>query len=85
MNNIRKGDKVLFLLPNYPVYDQEGKDIFEKLKPGNIYTVKEIGIISLSLKEIEGGYLIKHFIRMKKQDLRCKLYNKYKLIINEKI
>ena len=30
MNNIRKGDKVLFLLPNYPVYDQEGKDIFGK-------------------------------------------------------
>ena len=66
MNNIRKGDKVLFLLPNYPVYDQEGKDIFEKLKPGNIYTVKEIGIISLSLKEIEGGYLIKHFSKIRK-------------------
>ena len=84
MNNIRRGDKVQFLQPNFPVYDKEGNDIFEKLKPGNIYTVKEIGIISLSLKEIEGGYLIKHFIRMKKQDLRCKLYNKYKLIINEK-
>ena len=66
MNNIRKGDKVLFLLPNYPVYDQEGKDIFEKLKPGNIYTVKEIGIISLSLKEIEGEYLIEHFNKIRK-------------------
>ena len=66
MNNIRKGDKVLFLLPNYPVYDQEGQDIFEKLKPGNIYTVKEIGIISLSLKEIEGEYLIKHFSKIRK-------------------
>lgn len=66
MNNIRKGDKVLFLLPNYPVYDQEGKDIFEKLKPGNIYTVKEIGIISLSLKEIEGEYLIEHFSKIRK-------------------
>lgn len=66
MNNIRKGDKVLFLLPNYPVYDQEGKDIFEKLKPGNIYTVKEIGIISLSLKEVEGGYLIEHFSKIRK-------------------
>lgn len=66
MNNIRKGDKVLFLLPNYPVYDQEGRDIFEKLKPGNIYTVKEIGIISLSLKEIEGGYLIEHFSKIRK-------------------
>ena len=66
MNNIRKGDKVLFLLPNYPVYDQEGRDIFEKLKPGNIYTVKEIGIISLSLKEIEGGYLIEHFNKIRK-------------------
>ena len=66
MNNIRKGDKVLFLLPNYPIYDQEGKDIFEKLKPGNIYTVKEIGIISLSLKEVEGGYLIEHFSKIRK-------------------
>ena len=66
MNNIRKGDKVLFLLPNYPVYDQEGKDIFEKLKPGNIYTVKEIGILSLSLKEVEGEYLIEHFSKIRK-------------------
>ena len=66
MNNIRKGDKVLFLLPNYPVYDQEGRDIFEKLKPGNIYTVKEIGIISLSLKEIEREYLIEHFSKIRK-------------------
>ena len=66
MNNIRKGDKVLFLLPNYPVYDQEGRDIFEKLKPGNIYTVKEIGVISLSLKEVEGGYLIEHFSKIRK-------------------
>ena len=66
MNNIKKGDKVLFLLPNYPVYDQEGRDIFEKLKPGNIYTVKEIGIISLSLKEVEGGYLIEHFSKIRK-------------------
>lgn len=66
MSNIRKGDKVLFLLPNYPVYDQEGRDIFEKLKPGNIYTVKEIGVISLSLKEVEGGYLIEHFSKIRK-------------------
>ena len=66
MNNIRKGDKVLFLLPNYPVYDQEGRDIFEKLKPGNIYTVKEIGILFLSLKEVEGEYLIEHFSKIRK-------------------
>ena len=66
MSNIRKGDKVLFLLPNYPIYDQEGRDIFEKLKPGNIYTIKEIGIISLSLKEIEGEYLIEHFSKIRK-------------------
>ena len=66
MDNIRKGDRVLFLLPNYPVYDQEGRDIFEKLKSGNIYTVKEIGIISLSLKEVEGGYLIEHFSKIEK-------------------
>ena len=63
---INIGDKVLFLLPNYPVYDQEGRDIFEKLKPGNIYTVKEIGILSLSLKEVEGEYLIEHFSKIRK-------------------
>lgn len=66
MNNIRKGDKMLFLLPNYPIYDQEGRDIFEKIKPGNIYTVKEIGIISLSLEEVEGVYLIEHFNKIRK-------------------
>ena len=66
MSRIEIGDKVLFLLPNYPVYDQEGRDIFEKLKPGNIYTVKEIGIISLSLKEVEGEYLIEHFNKIRK-------------------
>ena len=63
---INIGDKVLFLLPNYPVYDQEGRDIFEKLKPGNIYTVKERGILFLSLKEVEGGYLIEHFSKIRK-------------------
>ena len=67
MNSIRKGDKVLFLLPNYLVYDQEDRDIFEKLKPGNIYTVKEIGIISLSLQEVEGGYLTEHFRKVKNE------------------
>ena len=66
MSRIRRGDKVQFLQPNYPVYDQEGKDIFEKLKPGNIYTVKEVGIISLSLQEVEGGYLTEHFRKVKK-------------------
>ena len=65
-NTLNKGDKIQFLLPNYPVYDQEGKDIFEKLKPGNIYTVKEIGILSLSLKEVEGEYLIEHFSKIRK-------------------
>ena len=65
-NTLNKGDKVQFLQPNFPVYDKEGRDIFEKLKPGNIYTVKEIGIISLSLKEVEGEYLIEHFSKIRK-------------------
>ena len=65
-NTLNKGDKIQFLLPNYPVYDQEGRDIFEKLKPGNIYTVKEIGILSLSLEEVEGEYLIEHFSKIRK-------------------
>ena len=64
-NTLNKGDKVQFLLPSYPVYDQEGRDIFEKLKPGNIYTVKEIGIISLSLQEVEGSYLKDNFCKIR--------------------
>ena len=55
------GDKVLFLQPEYSVYDREGNEIYEKIKPGDIYTVKEIGITSLSLEEVEGSYLIEYF------------------------
>ena len=63
---INSGDKVQFLLPDYIVYDKEGDEVYEKLKPGNIYTVKEIGILFLSLKEVEGGYLIEHFSKIRK-------------------
>ena len=37
---INIGDKVQFLQPNFVVYDKEGNEVYEKLKPGNIYTVK---------------------------------------------
>ena len=63
---INIGDKVQFLQPNFVVYDKEENEVYEKLKPGNIYTVKEIGILSLSLKEVEGEYLIEHFSKIRK-------------------
>ena len=53
---INIGDKVQFLQPNFIVYDKEGNEVYEKLKPGNIYTVKWKGILSISLEEVEGVY-----------------------------
>lgn len=61
MNKIKKGDKVLFLQPQYTVYNKNGKDIYENLILGLTYTVKEVGTISISLKEVEGSYLKEHF------------------------
>ena len=50
----------------------------EDLETGNIWSAK-------SIKELSKICPIAYptLIRMKKQDPRCKLYNKYKLIINE--
>lgn len=50
----------------------------EDLETGNIWSAK-------SIKELSKICPIVYptLIRMKKQDIRCKLYNKYKLIINE--
>ena len=62
---INIGDKVQFLQPNFVVYDKEGNEVYEKLKPGNIYTVKWKGILSISLEEVEGVYLIEHFRKVK--------------------
>ena len=58
---INIGDKVQFLQPNFIVYDKEGNEVYEKLKPKNIYTVKWKGILSISLEEVEGAYLTEHF------------------------
>ena len=62
---INIGDKVQFLQPNSVVYDKEGNEVYEKLKPGNIYTVKWKGILSISLEEVEGAYLTEHFRKVK--------------------
>ena len=62
---INIGDKVQFLQPNFIVYDKEENEVYEKLKPGNTYTVKEVGIISLSLEGIGGSYLKEHFRKIK--------------------
>lgn len=62
---INIGDKVQFLQPNFVAYDKEGNEVYEKLKPGNIYTVKWKGILSISLEEVEGVYLIEHFRKVK--------------------
>ena len=63
---INIGDKVQFLQPNFVVYDKEGNEIYKKLKPGNIYTVKWKGILSISLEEVEGDYLTEHFSKIRK-------------------
>ena len=62
---INIGGKVQFLQPNFIVYGKEGNEVYEKLKPGNIYTVKWKGILSISLEEVEGVYLIEHFRKVK--------------------
>ena len=62
---INIGDKVQFLQPNFIVYDKEGNEVYEKLKPGNIYTVKWKGILFISLEEVEGAYLTEHFRKVK--------------------
>ena len=61
MTHIKKRDKVVFLQPTYTVYDKEGEEVYVRLRANNIYTVKEVGIISLSLEGIGGSYLKEHF------------------------
>ena len=55
------------------------KATLKDLETGNMWSAN-------SIKELSKICPIAYptLIRMKKQDLRCKLYNKYKLIINEK-
>ena len=65
MTHIKKRDKVVFLQPTYTVYDKEGEEVYVRLRANNIYTVKEVGIISLSLEGIGGSYLKEHFRRVK--------------------
>ena len=65
MSTWSKGDKVQFLLPSYTIHDEEGNNIHEKLKPGDIYTIKQVGIIAITLEEVEGAYLTEHFRKVK--------------------
>ena len=65
MTHIKKRDKVVFLQPTYTVYDKEGEEVYVRLRANNIYTVKEVGIISLSLEGIGGSYLKEHFRKIK--------------------
>ena len=66
MSRIEIGDKVLFLQPNFLVFDKDGNEVYEKLKPGNVYTVKWKGLLSISLEEVEGAYLTEHFRKIRK-------------------
>ena len=61
MSTWSKGDKIQFLLPSYTIYDEEGNNIHEKLKPGDVYTIKQVGIIAITLEEVEGMFLQEHF------------------------
>ena len=66
MSRIEIGDKVLFLQPNFLVFDKDGNEVYEKLKPDNVYTVKWKGLLSISLEEVEGAYLTEHFRKIRK-------------------
>lgn len=65
MSTWSKGDKVQFLLPSYTIHDEEGNNIHEKLKPGDIYTIKQVGIIAITLEEVEGSYLKDNFCKVR--------------------
>ena len=60
-SNIRKGDTVMFLGVDRPVFDINGNQLFVGLTPGNNYTVKQSFIVGLSLEEVEGMFLKEHF------------------------
>ena len=58
---MNKGDKVMFIPPNFIIYDKEGEEMYTQFKTGIHYTVKDVHILCLELEEFEGMYLTEHF------------------------
>ena len=60
-SNFNVGDKVLFLGTDSTLYDKDGNELYGELNRGEIYTVKEILILSIKIEEFDGIYLKTHF------------------------
>ena len=55
------GDKVLYLGSETILYDKDGNELNVELNRGKIYTVKEVLILSIKIKEFDGIYLKTYF------------------------
>ena len=60
-NSIVAGDTVIFISPNYVIYDRGGREVYKDLAPGGIYTVEDSCILTIKLKDKKGLYLKEHF------------------------
>ncbi len=56
-----KGQKLMFLGLDKPVFTTDGLELYTELERGEIYTVKEVYMISVKLEEFDGIYLKEHF------------------------
>ena len=66
-SNFNVGDKVLFLDTDSTLYDKDGNELYGELNRGEIYTVKEILILSIKIEEFDGIYLKTHFRKIEKK------------------
>ena len=58
---MNKGDKVMFIPPNFIVYDKEGEEMYTQFKTGIHYTAKDVHTLCIKLEEVEGMFLKEHF------------------------
>ena len=64
MSEIKKGDKVMFLKPNYPVFNKEDEEIYSHFKEGAIYVVSKVLRSWLQLNGEDRFYLKEHFRKL---------------------
>ena len=55
------GDKVVFIHPNYKIYNRDGVDVYKDLVEGNTYTVNSTSILCIELLESRKMYLKENF------------------------
>ena len=65
IKSFKVGDKVLFLGTKTKIFDPTGLELYVELNPGQIYTVKEVYMISVKLEEFDGIYLKEYFRKVK--------------------